>query len=184
MPYGNGNTTEWNGKSVTVKLGHHFSYVWLNVGLGQNTTDFNVTLTPQFLNVTGKGTICIDDLPWPKDIANGTVGTLQVVTSDKGSALYNCADFRYNSAAPGPSNCTRPDGVNVIKIKSQSNDTSSGGDSHGDHSNHGNGGASQTPGASQTQGSGGTGAAGVVSLNTATLTGLVAVGFAAAMLGL
>ncbi|KAK0391897.1 hypothetical protein NLU13_1395 [Sarocladium strictum] len=183
VPYDNGNITEWNGKTVTLELHHKWSYVWLNVGLGENTTDFNITLTPQFWNVTGSGTVCVDDLPWPENIANGTLGTLQVVTSDKGSALYNCADFRYNPDAKGPSNCTLPDGVQVIKIQSQSNDTDSGSSDHGNHGDHGSGNATESQGGAGSNGNA-KDAAGMVSLNMATLSALVAVGFAATMLGL
>lgn len=186
VPYDEGNMTEWNGKSVKIDLHHPFSYVWLNVGLGENSTNFNITLTPQFWNVTGSGSVCVEDLPWPDNVENGTVGTLQVVTSDKGSALYNCADFRYNPDAESVSNCTVPDEVDVIMIKSQSNDSSSESHDHGDH-DHGDDSDEGSEGSSDDSSDDSSedddGAAGILSLNKATLTALVGVGFAAAMLG-
>jgi hypothetical protein len=183
VPFENNEINEWNGGAVQLELHHPYSYVWLNVGLGENTTDFNITLTPQFWNVTGSGTVCVDDLPWPKDIANGTIGTLQVVTSDKGSALYNCADFRYNPEASGPRNCSMPEDVEVIKIKSQSNSSDSGDGSH-DHGSHGEEGEEGSDSEGSDEGGDSDDAAGIVSLNKATLSALVAVGFGAAMLGL
>ncbi|KAH8174581.1 expression library immunization antigen 1 [Sarocladium implicatum] len=182
VPYDEGNITEWNGKTVKLELHHPFSYVWLNVGLGENSTNFNISLTPQFWNVTAPGTVCVNDLPWPDNVENGTIGTLQVVTSDKGSALYNCADFRYNPDAESPSNCTIPDDVDVIMIKSQSNSSSSESHDHDDHDN-GDDSDESSEGSSGDSSEDDDGAAGMLALNKVTLTGLVGVGFAAAMFG-
>lgn len=177
---------------MTLELHHPYSYVWLNVGLGNDTTEFNITLTPQFWNVTGNDTVCVDKLPFPDDIADGTIGTLQVVTSDHGPALYNCADFKYSKKAKGPSKCEVPEGIQVIPIKSQSNDTSSEGEDHEEHHHGGDGEgknmdeAKDKGGESEesSEGDKDKGAAGMLSLNKVTLTALVGVGFAATMLGL
>lgn len=68
----------------------------MNLGLGENVTNFNITLTPGLWNSTGSGTLCIPELPVDlSDVEEGTNATLQVVTvGDGGSALYNCADVR------------------------------------------------------------------------------------------
>jgi hypothetical protein len=66
--------------------------VFVNLGLGDNVTNFNYTLTPQFWNETGNGTLCIPKLPLPAGltVSDGTTASLQVVTlGQSGSALYN-----------------------------------------------------------------------------------------------
>lgn len=73
-------------------LHHDWTYVFINLGLGPNTTVFNYTLTPEFYNVTGEGTYCFPkiEVPASLNITDGTEGSLQVVTvGDSGSALYN-----------------------------------------------------------------------------------------------
>ena len=87
------------GGAVEVDLHHPWTYLFVNLGLGGNvSSNFNVSLTPRLLNVTGKGTLCLPLLPVP-DTGTGEDGTgpsdgqpatLQVVTSgESGSALYN-----------------------------------------------------------------------------------------------
>lgn len=101
--------TDWplDGGAVVLELHHPWSYVFINLGLGENTTNFNISLTPQFLNATGKGQLCIEKLALPEEVAEGTLGTIQVVTvGDSGSALYNCADIKFTKDAEGPTNCT------------------------------------------------------------------------------
>ncbi|CZR69019.1 uncharacterized protein PAC_18920 [Phialocephala subalpina] len=61
-----------------------------------------MTLTQQLLNVTGNGTLCLPRVTLPAVISpvDGQNATLQVVTSGmSGSALYNCADITFSSAA-------------------------------------------------------------------------------------
>jgi hypothetical protein len=78
------------GGSVSLGLHHEWTYVFINLGLGTNASNFNVSLTPQFVNVTGKGTYCIPSLKLPVEPRDGDNATIQVVTSGKtGSALYN-----------------------------------------------------------------------------------------------
>ncbi|KAK5992592.1 hypothetical protein PT974_06006 [Cladobotryum mycophilum] len=150
VPYKTGNITDWplDGGSLKLDLHHPWTYVYINLGLGDNTTNFNVSLTPEFLNVTGKGTFCIDKLPVPLNITDGTLGSLQVVTSGaSGSALYNCADIRFSKDAKTLDNCTSSDGIVVQEIKQQngngtdsSKDGSSGSGSGNSTSGSGNGG--------------------------------------------
>ncbi|PHH86668.1 hypothetical protein CDD83_9917 [Cordyceps sp. RAO-2017] len=86
---------------------HEQSYVFVNLGLGRNTSNFNVSLTPQFWNATGKGTLCVEKLPVPPGIENGTLASLQVVTAGAGgAALYNCADVRFVQGAKARGGCS------------------------------------------------------------------------------
>ncbi|KAL7793180.1 hypothetical protein V8C37DRAFT_378691 [Trichoderma ceciliae] len=123
VPYKAGNITDWpiDGGSLTLGLSHHWTYVYVNLGLGANTTNFNVSLTPEFLNVTGSGTLCIEKLPVPlDDIEDGTLASIQVVAGGQnGNALYNCADIRFTKNATQPSNCSSSDGMAVQAIKQQ-----------------------------------------------------------------
>ncbi|KAK6834350.1 hypothetical protein PG987_009044 [Apiospora arundinis] len=101
-PPGAAGRTEWpvQGGSVSLGLHHEWTYVFINLGLGTNASNFNVSLTPQFVNVTGKGTYCIPSLKLPVEPRDGDNATIQVVTSGKtGSALYNCADITFRSSA-------------------------------------------------------------------------------------
>jgi len=89
-----GNRTDWplTGGSVVLDLHHPWTYLFINLGLGANVTNFNYTLTPQFLNATGNGTLCLPTLALPTDlkVVDGTQASIQVVTvGDSGSSLYN-----------------------------------------------------------------------------------------------
>ncbi|KAL7929442.1 hypothetical protein V8C35DRAFT_197080 [Trichoderma chlorosporum] len=123
VPYKAGNITNWPlaGGAVQLELHHPWTYLFINLGLGANTTNFNISLTPDLVNVTGKGTLCIDKLPVSlDDIADGTLASVQFVTSgESGNALYNCADIRFTKNATGPSNCSTSDGMVVRTIKDQ-----------------------------------------------------------------
>lgn len=99
-----GNRTDWplKGGSVKLDLHHPWEYLFINLGLGANVTNFNYTLTgPTFWNVSGAGTLCVD-LPLPEGLtmSDGQEGSIQVVTvGASGSALYNVS-FPFYSA-PG-----------------------------------------------------------------------------------
>ncbi|KAM3434498.1 hypothetical protein NHJ13734_005973 [Beauveria thailandica] len=118
VPYGAGNTTDWplDGGPLELELHHKWTYVFVNLGLGGNTTNFNLTLTPELWNTTGKGTFCVEKLAVPAGIADGTRGTVQIVTSgSSGSALYNCADIRFAKDAKNAT-CTG-NGVTLNKVQ-------------------------------------------------------------------
>jgi hypothetical protein len=87
------NRTEWplQGGAVELDLHHPWSFVYINLGIGNNITNFNLTLTSGLLNVTGKGNFCIPALPIPEgSVSDGQNATLQFVTNgNSGSALYN-----------------------------------------------------------------------------------------------
>lgn len=111
---------------MELDLHHPWSYVFINLGLGDNTTNFNITLTPELWNATGNGTLCIDKLELPDKVTDGTNGTLQVVTvGDSGNALYNCADIRFSKDAQELKNCTS-EGVEVKKVNDQSANSTEG----------------------------------------------------------
>jgi hypothetical protein len=102
MPGANINTTEesnsnrtlWplDGGSLVIEFHHPWTYVSFNLGLGANTSTFNISLNPMLLNETGNGTICIPKYTLPADlgISDGMEASLQVITiGDSGTALYN-----------------------------------------------------------------------------------------------
>ncbi|TRX95051.1 hypothetical protein FHL15_004136 [Xylaria flabelliformis] len=121
VPYGAGNKTEWplEGGSVVLDLHHPWTYLYINLGLGENATNFNISLTPQLLNVTGSGNFCIPALSIPAAVADGQEASLQVVTNgESGSALYNCADIVFKSSAKPLSGgiCTNSTGVTAAIV--------------------------------------------------------------------
>ncbi|KAI1816838.1 hypothetical protein GGS20DRAFT_583034 [Poronia punctata] len=130
VPYGAGNKTEWplDGGSVVLDLHHAWSYVYINVGLGQNTSNFNISLTPDLMNVTGRGTFCLPVLPMPMDVVDGQDATIQVVTNgESGSALYNCADITFKSSAKPLDGgiCTNSTGMAASIVGQKPTDTDS-----------------------------------------------------------
>lgn len=178
MPFGNGNTTDWplDGGSLELELHHPWTYIFIHAGLGENTTDFNITLTPDLWNSTSEGTLCIEKLPIPEDsgIKNGSIGSLQVITLDAaGSSLYNCADIRFVDNAPEAPTCNGTVGVNIIKGNSSTTLQEGSGHDHGDdHSEEESGGDEESSGGDDD------GAAGMIGVNMVSLTtftGLAAV---------
>ncbi|KAM0343237.1 hypothetical protein ACHAPU_008830 [Fusarium lateritium] len=162
VDYNKKNLTDWplEGGALTLDLHHNWTYIFVNLGLGENTTNFNVSLTPHFLNATNPGTLFIDELKLPSDVkpSDGDVGSIQVVTiGDSGNALYNCADIRFKENAKGPSNKTGD--VDYVAIKQQegngtdesASNSSSSGEKSGNDDN----------------------AAGVLGVNAMTLTSVV-----------
>ena len=98
----NGNRTDWplKGGSVVLDLHHDWTYVFINLGLGPNVTNFNYTLTPEFWNATGKGTLCVPELKLPADLSvvDGTEASIQVVTvGASGAGLYNVSSCPFLS---------------------------------------------------------------------------------------
>ncbi|KAI0390850.1 hypothetical protein F5Y17DRAFT_471297 [Xylariaceae sp. FL0594] len=129
-PYGAGNKTEWplEGGSVVLDLHHPWSYVYINLGLGQNSSNFNISLTPSLLNVTGKGTFCLPSLPIPTTISDGQEASIQIVTNGaSGSALYNCADITFKASAKPLDGgiCSNSTGVTATVVGETVTDTGS-----------------------------------------------------------
>ncbi|KAG5657542.1 hypothetical protein KAF25_006106 [Fusarium avenaceum] len=170
VDYNKKNLTDWplEGGALTLDLHHNWTYVFVNLGLGENTTNFNISLTPQFLNATNPGTLFIEELALPSDVkpSDGDIGSIQVITlGESGSALYNCADIRFKEKAEGPSN--RTGDVEYVSIKQQegngteesASNSSSSGEKGGDDGN----------------------AAGILGVNAVTLTSVVGLAAAFAM---
>jgi hypothetical protein len=135
------NRTAWpiGGGSFQLDLHHGWTYVFVNLGLGVNATNFNITLTPEFLNVTGSGQFCLPKLDVPEGaVKEGDLGSLQVVTvGDSGSALYNCADIRFTSNATtlSDSECETDEGIEYYAVQQQTGNegsSSSSSDSNDD----------------------------------------------------
>ncbi|KAK3329226.1 hypothetical protein B0H66DRAFT_609953 [Apodospora peruviana] len=144
----NGNRTDWplTGGSVKLDLHHPWSYVFINLGLGENVTVFNYTLTPSLVNSTGNGSLCIPSLPLPADlsVSDGDLASIQVVTSGaSGSALYNCADitFRANAKALSGDDCKSDEGVSFSVVTAEAsnstNNTSTPGGTNGNSASAG-----------------------------------------------
>ncbi|EWC48338.1 hypothetical protein DRE_02107 [Drechslerella stenobrocha 248] len=98
------NRTEWplDGGSISLKLGHAFDYVFVNLGLGAEAATFNISLTPNFFNSTGNGTLCIPKLPLPSTVTvtDGQLASLQIVAmGSAGNSMYNCADIVFRQTA-------------------------------------------------------------------------------------
>lgn len=131
------NRTDWpaTGGSLSLDLHHAWTYVFINIGLGENVTNFNYSLTPSFWNETGSGVLCIPhlDLPAGLEPADGQHATIQVVTlGETGSALYNCADITFKTGTVadfGGANCTTDAAVSYTIVGEQTNGTSSSGGS-------------------------------------------------------
>ncbi|OLN81866.1 Uncharacterized protein CCHL11_07010 [Colletotrichum chlorophyti] len=155
VPYGTGNTTDWplDGGSIKLDLHHDWTYVFINLGLeaGGNVTTHNITLTPQFWNATGAGTLCVEKLALPTNATDGQRGSIQVVTvGDSGAGLYNCANIRFTSNATTlPADECKTEGVTLHVIQEQSgNGTNETGESGNSTGSNGNGGSSDAPGRS------------------------------------
>ncbi|KAI1102503.1 hypothetical protein F4804DRAFT_334257 [Jackrogersella minutella] len=127
VPDGYANRTEWplQGGAVALTLRHPWTYLFINLGLGNAVTNFNMSLAPELMNVSGRGPFCIDNMFVPMHITDGTNASIQVVTSGggdsgEGSSLYNCADITFRAAAKVPDNiCTNGTGMKVTMLGEQ-----------------------------------------------------------------
>ena len=86
--------TPWplTGGSLNVTLHDAAAYIWVNLGLGVNTTNFNYTIVQGPLNETGAGDLCFPHIPLPEGmpIEDGTPATIQFATAGTdGEGLYN-----------------------------------------------------------------------------------------------
>ncbi|CAG8978892.1 hypothetical protein HYALB_00005229 [Hymenoscyphus albidus] len=111
-----------NGGAISVDLHHPWTYLSINLGLGGSNPDFNISLTPELLYVTGNGTYCLPlvKLPLNLVVVDGQEASVQVFTSDdSGQALYNCADitFARDAMAPAPEVCVNGTGVTGVILR-------------------------------------------------------------------
>ncbi|KAK4223999.1 hypothetical protein QBC38DRAFT_548034 [Podospora fimiseda] len=123
VPPNTGNRTDWplTGGSVKLDLHHKWTYIFINLGIGANVSNFNVSLTNPFWNSTGNGTLCVPKLTLPSNlpIDDGTLASIQVVTiGETGNALYNCADITFRSSANALSgdDCKTSDGITYQNV--------------------------------------------------------------------
>lgn len=86
------NRTAWplTGGSIGMHLGHPWTYYAINLGLGDDVSAFDISLTPELHNATGKGELCTKvEIPAGL-VKEGDNASIQVVTfGESGSALYN-----------------------------------------------------------------------------------------------
>jgi hypothetical protein len=92
------NRTLWplDGGSLNVTLHDDAAYIFINIGLGVNTTNFNITLFSQPLNETGAGNLCFPKLVLPPElgIEEGTAASIQFATAGhNGEGLYNVRNY-------------------------------------------------------------------------------------------
>jgi hypothetical protein len=81
-----------DGGSLNVTLHDAAAYIFINIGLGVNSSDFNYTLYAKPLNETGAGNLCFPKLSLPPNmsIAEGTNASIQFATASySGEGLYN-----------------------------------------------------------------------------------------------
>jgi hypothetical protein len=101
----NDTRTMWPtaGGSISINGSHEFAFTYVNLGLGENVTNFNISLVDNF-NQTGAGVLCLKDavkaaleeglkagnITGGTDGLDGKKASLQVIQiSHSGSSLYN-----------------------------------------------------------------------------------------------
>jgi len=101
------NRTLWplEGGAVAFTPGHPWAQTYINLGLGENITRFNIPLAAPF-NQTSNGTFCLPQLRLPagSSVKEGDRGTIQVIQiTESGGALYNVC------SSSAPSRCAMDD---------------------------------------------------------------------------
>ena len=99
----NGTRTKWptSGGSISINGSHEFAFTYVNLALGRNVTNFNISLVENF-NQTGAGELCLKDnlgaalkeglekSNITEESLDGLDASLQVIQiAHSGSALYN-----------------------------------------------------------------------------------------------
>ena len=85
------------------------AYIWVNLGLGVNTTNFNYTIVQGPLNETGAGNLCFPHIQLPEGlpIGDGTPATIQFATAGTdGEGLYNVSPWPRNAPPKIDSDCS------------------------------------------------------------------------------
>ncbi|KAJ4353055.1 hypothetical protein N0V95_003708 [Ascochyta clinopodiicola] len=142
------NRTAWplTGGSVSINGSHSSALTYVNLGLGTNVTNFNISLVEN-LNQTGAGVFCLKEAGranleeglkaagyngFQDERLNGLEASVQVIQlGHSGSALYNCADIVFNSTAKllADDQCVNGTGVSaqeVGNLEEHATNTSSG----------------------------------------------------------
>ncbi|KAJ4298894.1 hypothetical protein N0V90_004137 [Kalmusia sp. IMI 367209] len=111
----NGTRTKWptSGGSIKINGSHEYAFTYVNLGLGRNVTNFNISLVDNF-NQTGAGVLCLKDavkaaleeglkagnITGGLDGLDGEDASLQVIQiGHTGSSLYNCMDITFSKDA-------------------------------------------------------------------------------------
>ncbi|KAE8449634.1 hypothetical protein EG329_007964 [Mollisiaceae sp. DMI_Dod_QoI] len=124
------NRTLWplTGGSLNIDFHHPFTYVFINLGVGTNVTNFNISLNAnaKIINETGNGTFCLEKFELPADLGltDGMMASLQISTvGPTGAALYNCADIQFSSNASllPASSCSNDTGVSWTYLNEEVN---------------------------------------------------------------
>ncbi|KAL1596844.1 hypothetical protein SLS59_007585 [Nothophoma quercina] len=142
------NRTQWplTGGSVKINGSHSSALTYVNIGLGTNVTNFNISLVEN-LNQTGAGVFCLKEAGranleeglkaagysgFQDERLNALEASVQVIQlGHSGSALYNCADIVFNSTAQllADDQCVNGTGVSaqhIGNLQQSSTNTSSG----------------------------------------------------------
>ncbi|OAK96950.1 hypothetical protein IQ06DRAFT_198930, partial [Phaeosphaeriaceae sp. SRC1lsM3a] len=143
------NRTSWplDGGSVVFNGSHPWAMTYVNLALGSQGASFNITLAEGF-NQTGPGVFCFKKTGGSHldeglkaagysgvgdQRLNGLEASVQVIQlGERGSALYNCADIKFNSTAQllSDDQCKNATGVSGVAIANvQGNGTSTSGGS-------------------------------------------------------
>ncbi|EMD88879.1 hypothetical protein COCHEDRAFT_1226966 [Bipolaris maydis C5] len=140
------NRTVWpvTGGSTLINGSHEHALTAINLALGTNVTNFNISLVEMF-NQTGAGLFCLKETGranleagfkaagysgFDDERINGLMGTIQVIQlGHSGSALYNCADIMFNSTAQllSDDKCQNSTGVSGVAIANVESATQSEG---------------------------------------------------------
>ncbi|TID20569.1 Lysophospholipase 1 [Venturia nashicola] len=129
------NRTAWplDGGSLLASFSHPWAHTYVNLGLGNEVTAFNISLVQGF-NQTGNGTFC-----WSKtgqdvlkglNLAEGQNASIQVIQiSHSGGALYNCADITFSGTAKllDAGVCKNGTGVGGVALQNAGTATSGNG---------------------------------------------------------
>ena len=110
------NRTQWplTGGSIKINGSHSSALTFVNLALGANATNFNISLAEGF-NQTGAGVFCMKEPSrvnleeglkkagysgFEDERLEGVLASVQVIQlGHGGSALYNCADIVFNKTA-------------------------------------------------------------------------------------
>ncbi|KAI8931836.1 hypothetical protein NX059_011472 [Plenodomus lindquistii] len=140
------NRTLWpaTGGSLIINGSHTSALTSVNLALGSNATNFNISLVEMF-NQTGKGLFCLKETGRANleaglraagysgsgdERVDGLMASVQVIQlGHSGAALYNCADIMFNSTAQllSDDQCQNTTGVSGVPIQNAAvNSTSEG----------------------------------------------------------
>ncbi|KAI4949542.1 hypothetical protein J4E91_005281 [Alternaria rosae] len=141
------NRTLWppSGGSTIINGSHPSALTSVNLALGSNATNFNITLLEMF-NQTGAGIFCMKETGranleegfkaagysgMDDERINGLMATVQVIQlGHSGAALYNCADIMFNATAEllSDDQCQNGTDVGGVAIENVASGTEEGGD--------------------------------------------------------